>query len=260
MTAPAAAAAPSGVTVRTLGGFEVLVDGSTIPISAWQSKKARDLLKLLVVHRGYPVPREVLVEALWGDADDVDGTRLANRFCVALSTLRSVLGRTRTGVDAPSPINAEAGCVALDRSVVDVDVERFLCHARAGRLEAALAAYGGEFLPEDMYCDWSTALREEARLAYVSVGLRLAASAAAAGDSSSTVEFCLRVLEADPYDDAGHRMLVAALAAAGRHGDARRSYDRFVARLAELGLPAPAYSEVTRLVPCEARARSVCRA
>ena len=247
MTATTVAAAPLGVAIRTLGRFEVSVDGATIPMTAWQSRKARDLLKLLVVHRGHPVPREVLIEELWSDADDVDCTRLANRLCVALSTLRSVLGRPRKGVDATSPIRAEAGSVALDVTVVDIDVERFLAHARTGRLEEALAAYGGEFLPADIYADWSAALREEARLAYVHVAHELAAASAAVRDFSSTVELCLRVLEADPYDDAAHRMLVAALSAAGRHGDARRSYERFVARLDELGLPAPAYGEVTRL-------------
>ena len=43
--------------VQTLGRFRVLVDGDPVAASSWQSRKARDLLKVLVARRGRSVPR-----------------------------------------------------------------------------------------------------------------------------------------------------------------------------------------------------------
>ena len=76
------------VAAETLGGFRLLREGRPVELVEWQSKKARDLLKLLVTRQGRPVPRERLMEALW-PGEDV--AKLPNRLSVALSTLRSVL-------------------------------------------------------------------------------------------------------------------------------------------------------------------------
>jgi DNA-binding SARP family transcriptional activator len=60
------------------------------------------------------------------------------------------------------------------------------------------------------------------------------------GDRWAAVNYRLRVLERDPYDEEAHLGLVATLSAAGRHGEARRFYRAYVARMEELGVePAP---------------------
>ncbi|MEK8109737.1 hypothetical protein NKG94_45420 [Micromonospora sp. M12] len=74
------------VTVRTLGRFEVYVDGSQLLAADWQSRKARDLLRILAARRGRAVPREQLGEMLWPAQDP---GRVGHRLSVALSTLRA---------------------------------------------------------------------------------------------------------------------------------------------------------------------------
>jgi DNA-binding SARP family transcriptional activator len=76
------------VAIRALGGFRVFRDGASVPLREWQSRKARDLLKLLVARVGRPAPRECLLEALWPEQDPCQ-TR--PRLSVALSTVRAVL-------------------------------------------------------------------------------------------------------------------------------------------------------------------------
>jgi DNA-binding SARP family transcriptional activator len=49
----------------------------------------------------------------------------------------------------------------------------------------------------------------------------------------------VRLLVADPYDEQVHRMLVRTLARAGRHGEARRSFDRWVAAMRVIDAPLP---------------------
>ena len=57
-------------------------------VGEWKSRKARDLLKILVLRRGSPATRDELAELLWpDDAGDASG----NRLSVAVSILRAVL-------------------------------------------------------------------------------------------------------------------------------------------------------------------------
>ena len=52
-----------------LGRFAVLRAGEPVPLTDWQSRKARDLLKVLVARKGLPVSREAAAEALWPGED-----------------------------------------------------------------------------------------------------------------------------------------------------------------------------------------------
>jgi DNA-binding SARP family transcriptional activator len=230
-----------GVSVQTLGGFRVLRDGEPVPLTAWQSRKARDLVKILVTRRGRPVTREALISLLWpGERAD----RAGNRLSVALSTARSVLGG-RGG----HCVVAEGDVVRLDTDVVTVDVLSFLVEAQRGLhawrhgrpeawplLRAAEAWYTGDFLEEDPYEDWATEMREEARLTYVQVATVLAGHTGETGEHITASRYCLRVLERDRYNEPAHLALVRALAAAGSHGEARRRYRTYVARMAEIDI------------------------
>jgi len=179
--------------------------------------------------------------------------KAARRLSVALSTLRSVLDPEKR-YEAEHFVRADQQGVALALDTTLVDVELFLHDAESGlalrrrgaaeeaveRLEQAESRYAGDFLDEDPYADWAVALREEARAAYIAVAHALAADAAASGEHDATARYCLRILGRDAYDEAAHLGLVSALAASGRHGEARRAYTAHVTRLEEIGAaPAP---------------------
>ena len=234
------------LAIEALGRFRVLRDGAPVPRSAWRSRKARDLLKMLVARHGRPVSRDALIEALWPEEDPA---LCANRLSVALSTLRGVLDPERRFA-ADHFVVSDAGAVSLDLEHVAVDLEGFLSEAAAGlalhdeghgerahaRLSAAEAAYAGDLLEEDLYEDWAVAAREQARDTYVRVARRLAADAQAAGDHDGAVRFLLRVLERDAYDEDAHLALVLALVEAGRHGEARRAFRVYRGRMDEVGV------------------------
>ena len=44
----------SSIAITTLGGFRVIHDGEPVDVGEWGSRKARDLVKLLVARRGAP--------------------------------------------------------------------------------------------------------------------------------------------------------------------------------------------------------------
>lgn len=251
---PARAPDERALAVVTLGRFSVERDGRPVGATEWQSRKARDLLKILVARRGRLTPRDVLMELLWPDEDP---RRVSNRLSVALSTLRAVLDPERRH-PPDHVVHAVGDAVGLREENVAVDVETFLQTAARGldrfrggdrtgaqsELEAAEAAYLGDFLEEEVYEDWAAPLREEARATSLAVAAALAGLADDAGDADAAVRYRLRMLERDPYDERAHLGVVRSLAAAGRHGEARRAYRRYVARTAEIGVEAAPFPDV----------------
>lgn len=234
-----------GLAIETFGGFRVRRGGVPVPGSAWKSRKARDLLRMLVARRGRPLPRDAAMEVLWPEEA---GDKIANRFNVALSTVRSVLDPERIH-PADHFVATGDDSVALDITTVTVDLELFHAAAAEGLaawgagdaataeplLEAAAAQYRGDFL-ESSYADWAVAPREDARATYIDVAHALARLATARSQPDRAARHLLRVLERDEYDERAHLGLVKAWTAAGRHGDARRHYRRYVESMRELNL------------------------
>ncbi|GGQ79710.1 BTAD domain-containing putative transcriptional regulator [Couchioplanes azureus] len=236
----------SPVAVRMLGSFAVAHRGAPVPLTAWQSRKARDVLKLLVARRGRPITRAAIGEALWPGEDKV-----GNRLSIALSILRTVLDPERA---APPDhfIVAGAEGVAYNPRTLVVDVDVFLEIAAAGAaaaaggrigearmlLEAAAAAYTGDVLDDEPDLEAVLPLREEARATFLAALRTLGTVCSQAGDVDGAVRAWLRLLQHDPYDEDCALRLVGVLGAAGRHGEAARHHRTYARRMRELGLPA----------------------
>src|SRR3954454_1228683 len=142
------------VTINLLGGFEALVDGSPVEPAAWRLKKARELVKLLALADGHRLHREQAMDALWRDRAPAAA---ANNLHQTVHAARRALGADAIEVRDE-----------LLRLRADVDVDRFeraVLEARRARApaayRAALAAYGGELLPENRYEDWAAGRRDE---------------------------------------------------------------------------------------------------
>ncbi|MEJ3749600.1 BTAD domain-containing putative transcriptional regulator [Actinomycetes bacterium KLBMP 9797] len=244
---PVSSVAP--VAIRVLGRFEVYLDGRAIPSAAWQSRKARDLLRVLVARGGRPVPRTELAELLWPD-DEPD--RTGHRLSVLLSIVRTVVN-PRRAAPGDQIIVSDQACVALDRRRLRVDVYDFLADvAHAIRLReqgaaaeahlilaTAVRSYVGDPFEDEPYAEWCGPLREEARAAYLRAVRALARWSRDAGETEQAIGYLLRLLDLDTYDEPAHRELVETLVADGRHGEARRAYHRYAAAMRDIAVPEP---------------------
>jgi len=254
-TLASAAPAASPLAVHCLGGFAVLREGVPVPVGEWKSRKARDLVKILIARGGRPVHRETLLDLLWPDDD---AAQTASRLSVALSTARAVLDPAKRH-PAGWYLGADNDTLWIDGTHADIDVDRFhalaalaVTERKAGpspsatdMLAAAEAAYVGDAFPEDPYEDWTVSLRERTRATYIWVARTLADDSVARGDPPTAVRCYLRVLEHDPFDEHAHLGLVRAHLGAGQQGEARRAYQAYGARMGEIGVeaapfPAPA--------------------
>jgi DNA-binding SARP family transcriptional activator len=238
------------VAIQTLGEFKVLRGGVPAGTGDWRrSRKAQQLLKILVTRRGRSLSRDALMEELWPETAPGD---LTNRLSVALNTVRHVLDPDRR-LPADHYVRSDGDRIAIDLSRLPIDLERFQALADGGLslrerdpvnarqlLEAAEAAYAGDYLGGDLDNDSAAAVRDEALASYKRVARALAALATARGDRERVVHHLARMFERDPYDEAAHLELVAALVRFGERGEARRRYAAYVDRMAELATePAP---------------------
>ncbi len=210
------------VLVQTLGRFAVTIDGDEVPSSAWDSRRARQLLKRLVAARGWPVTRDELMDLLW--PDESDRRKLGARLSVQLSAVRRVLG---------GGVIADRESVALDLNEVATDLEAFYGASDDG---AIVAAYSGEFLPDDVYEDWSGPARDEARSRFVAAARRLASADVAEGRFAQAARIGRSLLEVDPYDEGAHRLVVESMLGAGEKGEAQRAHAAWESAMAELGI------------------------
>lgn len=246
---PPAEAAGAAVRIQVLGRFEVLVGGRAVPLTAWRSRQARSLVKILVAHRGRPVARAELTELLWPDDDP---QRTGHRLSVLQSTVRGVLDPTRLW-PADHHVRADVAGISLDTDHVSIDAEELLRDAdhavqlrrdgapeRARELLVEVAAgYRGGAFGDEPYEQWSDGLREEVRAVWLRSLRCLAELSAAAGDVDQAVTSLVRLLAADPFDESAHRGLVRLLQRAGRHGEAHRAFGRWAHAMASIDAPAP---------------------
>lgn len=246
-------------SISTLGRFTVTVDGRQVPSGAWQSRKARDLLKLLTARAGRTVTREAAAEALWpGDTTDALGARLS----VLLSRLRTILDPNRR--HSPDHyLDAGKVGIALRPDRVRIDITDFLGAAAngarlasAGRwdeaepdLRRAEQLYVGDFLDEDRDADWAVDRREQARTAAVTCARLLARIAAHRGADEAATRWLLRLLERDPYDEDAWMALIATQVRLRRHGEARHQYAAYARRMGELDLVAEPFDKLADRFP-----------
>ncbi|MBT8214148.1 MAG: hypothetical protein KJP12_02910, partial [Acidimicrobiia bacterium] len=222
---------PEAVRITTLGRFAVEVDGEEVPTSAWGSRLARTLCKRLVAARGWPVTRDELMDLLW--PDEFDPAKLGARLSVQLSAVRRVLG---------GGVIADRQAIRLDLDEVSTDLEEFHQVTDDG---AIIAAYTGDFLPEDRYEDWTGPIRDEARTRFVTAARRIADGAMDRGVYKAVIPVARRLIEVDAYDENAHQMLVTALIGSGEEGEARKAHKAWAKALAELDVIIPSFEDVS---------------
>ena len=158
------------VEISLLGGFGITVDGGGDAAARLTRRDPSRLVKLLAVTPGHRLGREQVLDALWPDADPPSA---ANRLHKAAHYVRRATGDQDAIVLQGDVVSLFPG------AEVAVDAERFdaLARAAAGSgaaadgtageaVEAALASYGGQLLPFDLYEEWAFHLRQRLALRY----------------------------------------------------------------------------------------------
>ena len=224
---------------RLLGPLEVSSRGSVLPLGG---EKQRGLLAILVLRANQVVPRERLIDGLWGDAPP---RTVATELNVYVSRLRKLLGAGSGAVLRTSP-----GAYALEVDLEAVDVRRAERLLDAGRdrladgdpgaavvlLGEALALWRGPpllDLAHQPYARDEIAQLEELRLevaeARLEAELRL-------GRHAEIVRELGRLVAEHPFRERLRARLMLALYRSGRQIEALEVYDEGRRLTLELGL------------------------
>lgn len=263
--APVTAALPEplatdGVTLQCLGGF-VLRSGDVALDLSGARPRARKLLHLLALHTELPVHREVLIEAMWPEADPESGAR---NLHVAVSTLRQLLAASQgegwPGGDAVQIVrDGEEYRLKLPKGS-EADVATFAAAIDRGRrclrgndpcgaieaLSAALDRYRGDLLPEDGPAEW--VLRDRERLQALAVeAAGLLAELLLDENPAGAARACERGLAVDRCRDGLWRTLQRAHELAGNYAAAAGALRRYERVLMDLGVD-PATATVSGVV------------
>lgn len=192
--------------------------------------------------------RARLCDVLWPNDDPA---RTGHRLSVLLATVRGVLDPAKAW-PPDRFVAADQHGVRLNLAAVALDADLLLrdaAHAatllergeedRAREVLAHVdALYRGEAF-EDETDEWADALREEVRAAWMRSVRRLATLQSRGGRGAEVLGILVRLLAVDPYDEQVHRRLVTTLVRAGRHGEARRAFERWHRSMAEIDAPTP---------------------
>ena len=220
------------IKVWFLGSFQVEVDGNCIPVVDWRSKKALTLFKYLSSRPGKKIPRDSLIELLWSDSDPESS--IHNLHTTVYNLRRSLFPKGKKG-NNHSVISYRNGLYWFDPpDGFYTDVFDFQSMTKTGyELERvdpdealsvylqALAIYGGDFLEEDLYEDWTIALRTNLREQYIEVALRTAELLVERRrDFSQAIQLCRNALNYDSTREKLHQAIIRYLLDQGRNVDA----------------------------------------
>jgi DNA-binding SARP family transcriptional activator len=214
--------------IKLLGGFRVERTGVAGPVAGWQRRTAKTLTKLLATHPRHSLHREQVVEMLW---PDVELESALNSFGKALHAARRALEPELLPRESSAYLPMIDSMVALDTQRVWIDADHFerlaeraLRQRDVAGYESALAAYGGELLPEDRYEDWCTERRDELAALHVQLLLTLADAHEQSGAHSAAATGLREALRHDPTREDAHRRLMALYASLGARDQAMRQF------------------------------------
>lgn len=178
--------------LRTLGAFELVNPANPSGGRVLTAGKALAVLAYLARCPGYRASRDTLLDLLWSDVDPERGRR----------TLRQTLWSLRQRLGEASLRNEGEDLVLAVPLVVDAT--QFEADARAGRLEEAWARYRGHFIPffatpgGAAFEHWADAERSTLRTMWHTVGITLARTALAEGQTERCLMFARALREDDP--------------------------------------------------------------
>ncbi|MHA3702460.1 BTAD domain-containing putative transcriptional regulator [Jatrophihabitans sp. YIM 134969] len=232
--------------VHCFGGFTLELDGSPVDLGGVRPR-ARSVLRLLCLHAGRPVHRELLAELFW---PDLTVRSALHNLHVTVSSLRGALepdvaprasrllvrdGQAYTLVLAPTATSdlrefdlaLRAATAARHRDDVEGHLEA---------LQRATDLYVGEVLPEDGPAEWVVQVREEYRMRAAEAAYALATGRLERGDPAAAARSASQAVRVDRWHDGAWRVLIEALERTGDRAAAGRAKSSYADVLAGLGV------------------------
>lgn len=215
------------IEIRLLGPTRVRrADGTAVDPQEWRTCKSLDLLRLLALHNGEPVPVPTIIDKLWPDVDEARGR----------ASLRTAASQLRKTLDADCLDRLE-GAVVLRGAWVDAQAfESLVDDAEASRragdrartvalAQEAESLYVGDLATSDASGDWIFSWHERFRRLRCRLLLDAADAAAGLCWMRDSLDFAERAHAIDACERSA-RALMRAHAGVGEIERALEVFDR----------------------------------
>lgn len=223
------------LTIKCLGQYLCYVDDNATEPIRWRTAKAEELFALLIHYQGKAVSRNVLIDALWPEANPKNA---ANNFRVTCTYLRNTL----TDKGFTNILLRDRDSYLLDASRLCCDLLLFVSAAGAASLdlsalEKASALYSGGYFENKSY-EWAANTRVWLENEFKKVQYRIADEYQSIGESERACVALERALLHDPYDEeAIERLLLLKLQSGDSVAAAKIFRDYEQRLLKEIALP-----------------------
>jgi LuxR family transcriptional regulator, maltose regulon positive regulatory protein len=239
------------LTVKVLGHVEIYRDpAKPFASTAWTTRRARDIFCYIATRKDRRVPKDVLIEAFWGD-EELEA--IEKNFHPTISHIRKALN-SRQAFKQNFIVFRDGAYQLNPEFSYRIDTEEFMDHVSAAEnakkekndavllkhLEAAAALYRGDFM-EGLYEDWAEEQRNYYREQYLHVLNALAKLSVSEKRWTDALKFAKQILGIDPYREDLHRLVIKVLLAQRKQAAARKHFEEMEKLLKEeLGVePSP---------------------
>jgi DNA-binding SARP family transcriptional activator len=216
--------------VRLFGPLRVDIAGRTLGPRDFGGVKPKQLLEILLLSRGHPVPKERLGELLWAGSPPKSVNATLETY---VSVVRNRLDPT--GTLGREIVRTEHGAYSIGRDVVWVDLDEFdkLVSApvdseadEARRLSQAVELVGGELLEDEPYAGWVERDRDRYRFAHRDALIALAEARLRGHDFAGALRPAMEGFEDDATDERACRAAMLACYGVGRQELSLRAFLR----------------------------------
>lgn len=198
---------------------------SKIPIK-FSTRQTKELFAYLICHYGQTIPREELIQNIFGGKSD---KKTLNLLYVTVYNLRRALEEAQVGrniikITGSYKLEVSDGvCDYVDFSKF-VETNSYLDASNIAAAETAARLYAGAYLQNEDYF-WVDEVRTKLELQYETLVLKIAEYYSEQDDLQKAEHFLFALIQYDPLSEAGNRSLLELYMRQGNREKFRRQYE-----------------------------------
>lgn len=235
------------VTVTTLGRFAVYRDQQQFSGGNWNRRKVCGLFKLLVSAEHHRLHREQIQEILWPSSTSEQAANSCGKTLYLLRrALEPELALSKGNLSTYISLNHDTVLLVPEHIQIDADLFETSVKELQSRLHAPMEGTGplpldsqildefdrvlhifrGDYLPEDLYEDWTQKKRDRLCRLHCWLLEHAATLAIAHNMGLRACEYLQTLLEHDVTDEQTHRLLMLVYTRMGHRSDALNQFQR----------------------------------
>lgn len=224
------------IRIQMMDTFAIYINNREAEYSFSRSRKGLALVQYLIMNMGQPVPRQNLLNALWGDEQGINPENalktLVSRVRVLLNGVAEGLGECIVadggGYRWQTTPGMRIDLYEIEEIFNSLDALRGREHRSTALYARLMELYSGDLLKNGGQNEWAFTRALALHSRYLDAVFSYLEVLKTDKRPRQVVEVCRRALDVDPFDDRLHIELMSALVASNRTNEALAQYRHVV--------------------------------